>query len=86
MPEIARFLGIKIIMWFNDHGDPHFHARYGKHTAKFRIRDAALLDGQLPPRVTALIVEWTLLNQAALFEDWNQVRQGRKPARIKGLE
>ena len=35
VPEIARFLGIKIIMGFNDHGEPHIHARYGKHAAKF---------------------------------------------------
>ncbi len=86
VPEIARFLGIKIIMWFNDHGEPHIHARYGKHAAKFRIRDASLLDGALPPRATALVVEWTLLNQAPLFEAWRQVRDGRKPAKIKGLE
>jgi hypothetical protein len=86
VPEIARFLGIKIIMWFNDHGEPHFHARYGRHVAKFRVRDAALMDGNLPPRVTALVVEWTLINQGGLADAWNEVRQGRTPAKIKGLE
>ena len=28
MPEISRFLGIVITMYFNDHNPPHFHVRY----------------------------------------------------------
>jgi hypothetical protein len=28
MPEICRFLGIVITMYFNDHNPPHFHVRY----------------------------------------------------------
>ena len=31
MPEISRFYGIVIKMFFNDHGPPHFHAIYGEH-------------------------------------------------------
>ena len=27
MPEISRFLGIVITMYFNDHNPPHFHVR-----------------------------------------------------------
>jgi hypothetical protein len=27
MPEICRFLGIVITMYFNDHAPPHFHVR-----------------------------------------------------------
>jgi hypothetical protein len=34
MPEISRFFGIVITMWFNDHSEPHFHVRYGEHRAK----------------------------------------------------
>jgi hypothetical protein len=29
MPEISRFFGIVIRMYFDDHDPPHFHARYG---------------------------------------------------------
>ena len=29
VPEISRFYGIVVSMYFNDHGKPHFHARYG---------------------------------------------------------
>ncbi|MDO8476517.1 MAG: DUF4160 domain-containing protein [Candidatus Rokubacteria bacterium] len=30
MPEISRFFGIIIAMFYNDHAPPHFHARYGE--------------------------------------------------------
>lgn len=29
MPEISRFPGIMIAMYYNDHVPPHFHTRYG---------------------------------------------------------
>jgi len=33
MPEISRFLGMVIAMFYNDHAPPHFHVRYGEHRA-----------------------------------------------------
>jgi hypothetical protein len=38
MPEISRFLGIVIAMYFKDHGPPHFHAEYGSQRARFSIK------------------------------------------------
>lgn len=29
MPEISRFLGIVIAMYYEEHAPPHFHAKYG---------------------------------------------------------
>ena len=37
MPEISRFYGIVIKMFFDDHNPPHFHAEYGGETAYFDI-------------------------------------------------
>lgn len=31
MPIISRFLGIVIMMYWNDHNPPHFHAKYGEY-------------------------------------------------------
>jgi len=28
MPEISRFLGIVVSMYFDDHNPPHFHIRF----------------------------------------------------------
>jgi hypothetical protein len=37
MPEISRFFGISIKMFFGDHLPPHFHADYGEHNALIDI-------------------------------------------------
>ena len=50
MPEICRFYGIIIAMYYNDHAPPHFHARYGKHRAIISIEGLMLLEGDLPPQ------------------------------------
>jgi hypothetical protein len=33
VPEISRFLGIVIRMYYREHAPPHFHARYGEPIA-----------------------------------------------------
>jgi hypothetical protein len=57
MPEICRFLGIVISMYFDgrEHGLPHFHVRYNEFLAVMAIRDLNLLDGHLPARVRGLV-------------------------------
>jgi hypothetical protein len=37
MPEVSRFFGIVIRMYFNDHNPPHFHAEYGDYEALIDI-------------------------------------------------
>jgi len=58
MPEISRFLGIIITMYFNEHNPPHFHARYGEHRAEIAIQTLSIIGGRLPPRVLGLVMEW----------------------------
>ena len=38
VPEISRFLGIIIKMFYNDHAPPHFHAQYQNYKATFSIK------------------------------------------------
>ena len=78
MPEISRFFGIVIAIYWNDHGVPHFHAKYAGQRASFSIADLRLLEGSLPPRVTALVLEWAFLHRQELLEDWN-LAQAKKP-------
>ncbi len=70
MPEISRFLGIVIAIYWKEHGVPHFHAKYGNHRASFSIEDLRLLEGELPPRVTGLVLEWASLHREELMADW----------------
>jgi len=70
MPEICRFLGIVITMYFNDHNPPHFHVRYEEYRALIGIAPLELREGQLPPRVLGLVMEWGEMHQSELMENW----------------
>ena len=48
MPEISRFFGIVIRIFFNDHEPPHFHAIYGDFEALLEIETLAVYRGKLP--------------------------------------
>lgn len=71
MPEICRFLGIVISMYFDEHNPPHFHVRYNEYRAVIAIRSFNLLEGQLPARVRGLVEEWAELHQQELLAMWN---------------
>ena len=70
MPEICRFLGIVICMYFDDHNPPHFHVRYNEYRAVLTIQTLNLLDGRLPARVRGLVEEWAELHQEELLSMW----------------
>jgi hypothetical protein len=86
MPEISRFLGIVIKMFFDDHNPPHFHAEYGSDRALVDIKTLAIFSGRLPPRATGLVVEWAALHQTELLEDWNLARASQELRKISPLE
>ena len=86
MPEISRFFGIVIQMYFEDHGPPHFHAFYGDHAARIGLSGIAPLQGDLPTRPLRLTLLWAKLHQAELLENWHRMRAGEPPLRIAPLE
>lgn len=71
MPRISFFYGIIIKMYFGDHNPPHFHAEYAEFSAKIGIKDFALQEGFLPSKAMALVVEWAIIHQNELFQNWN---------------
>ena len=66
MPEISRFFGIIIAMFFDDHNPPHFHARYGNDNAVIKITDLTVLEGYLQPRALGLVMEWAAIHKDEL--------------------
>ncbi len=86
MPEISRFFGIIIAMFYNDHPPPHFHVRYGSQRAVIGIETLALLDGDLSPRVLGLVVEWAALHKPELLDNWNRARTQSPLSRVQPLE
>ena len=71
MPEICRFLGIVISMYFNEHNPPHFHVRYNDYRAVMEIQTLNVLDGALPARVRGLVEEWAELHRVELLAMWD---------------
>jgi hypothetical protein len=85
MPEISRFYGIVIKMYYNDHAPPHFHAEYGRAEMLIDIDTMAVVAGKLPPRATGLVIEWAAQHRTELQHAWNQARQMQRIDRIDPL-
>jgi hypothetical protein len=77
MPEISRFLGIIIAVFYRDHVPPHFHAKYGDFEITVTI-DSGLVGGQFPRRALTHVLEWHSLHKAELLENW-KLAEERKP-------
>ena len=78
MPEISRFLGIVILMYYNDHVPPHFHIRYNEYRAIFSINELKIIEGNLPKKVISLVLEWSYEHRDELIENW-QLSISKKP-------
>jgi hypothetical protein len=74
MPEISRFYGIVIKMYFADHPPPHFHAEYGGDEILVNIETLAVIAGKFPPRALGLVTEWASLHQAELLALWQKAQ------------
>ncbi|MGL5940178.1 MAG: DUF4160 domain-containing protein [Waterburya sp.] len=71
MPEITRFYGIVIKVFFGDHPPPHFHAIYGEYNALVSIESLEIIEGDLLSRAQKLVLEWATLYQQDLLQMWN---------------
>lgn len=86
MPEISRFFGIIIRMFYDDHNPPHLHAEYqgGKALVDF---DGNVLGGDLRSRTALkLLREWIDLHPSELKADWELARIGAEIKKIDPLE
>ncbi len=86
MPEISRFFGIIIRMFFDDHNPPHFHVEYSGKKAVFDLR-GNILQGDLRSKVAVRLVrDWIDLHSSELESDWKLAQQGKPLKKIKPLE
>jgi hypothetical protein len=86
MPELSRFFGIIIRMFFNDHQPAHFPAIYQDHEAHITIESLDVLRGDLPRRALALVLEWAVLHRKELRRDWQLAQSGQVPEPIAPLD
>jgi len=85
MPEISRFYGIIIKMYYDDHPPAHFHAYYGDFEVVVNIETLGVLAGNLPPRAMGLVTEWGTYRQEELRAAWENARQLQKIGKIEPL-
>jgi hypothetical protein len=86
MPEVSRFFGIVIRMYFDDHNPPHFHAFYGESEAQIGIESITLLNGVLPNRAASMVFEWAALHQRELMQNWRRLHNDEAVERIEPLQ
>jgi len=86
MPQLSRFFGIIISMFYDEHNPPHFHAAYGEYNAEIAINGLSILVGKLPSRALGLVIERASLHQTELMDNWNRFENGEKIERISPLE
>ena len=86
MPELSRFFGIIIRMYYGAYDPPHFHAVYVEDEVLIDIDTLSVVRGELPRRALALVIEWAVLHRDELRRDWDLARSGRRPEPIAPLE
>ena len=75
MPEIARFSGFKLLMFFQDENPPHVHLKGVGFAAKISISNGEILAGYAPSRFLKQARQWIKEHRAALVEQWNEFQR-----------
>lgn len=86
MPEISRFFGIIIFMYFDEHNPPHFHAKYGEERAVISINELKVMEGRLSRRALSLVLEWANEHRNELMKNWNNLQMTGEYFKIAPLE
>jgi hypothetical protein len=86
MPEISRFYGIIIRMFYNDHNPPHFHVIYQDNEALIDINTLKIMNGSLPKRAKALAIEWAIEHRDELLANWQKARNNESLEKINPLD
>ena len=86
MPEVSRFYGIVIQIYYGDHPPPHFHALYAGGVAKIAIDTLQVIDGSIPKRALGLVFDWASLHRTELLQAFNRAAALEAPGKIAPLE
>lgn len=85
MPTISRFHGIVVMMYYEDHGPAHFHARHGEFRIKVWLSDGRV-EGRFPDRQRRRVLGWYLRHRFELWHNWRRLQGGLPPRAIAALE
>lgn len=81
MPEISRFYGIVIKMFYKpkEHEPSHIHAIYGEYVGIFDLQKVEMTEGDLPIKAQELVKEWVTINRSALLQMWKNQKLTKLP-------
>jgi hypothetical protein len=81
MPEISRFYGLIIKMYFkgSEHNPPHVHVLYGEYMGAINIKTQKLMEGDLPAKALAMAKEWTAKYKSKLLNIWETQKIQKLP-------
>ena len=85
MPVLSKFYGI-VIRMVGGQLEPRFHAIYGDSELVVTIWPLQVVQGEAPPRVSDMVLEWAVAHQGELLAAWNRCRFGLAPHAISPLE
>ena len=86
MPELGRFRGIIIRMYFEDteqHSRPHVHVKYGEYEASISL-EGEVLSGSLPRKQYRMVSGWLAVHEDEAYAAWNNAIRGLDFDRIDG--
>lgn len=86
MPELGRFRGIVISMYYEDdgqHNKPHVHVRYGDRKTSPPL-DGDILAGSLPRKQYRMVSGWLATHEDEVYAAWSDAVRGVASARIEG--
>jgi hypothetical protein len=75
VPIISEFYGIKILMYWNDHLPPHFHAEYGENKILVDINNGVVIKGIFPLKQLKLVLAWCEIHKDELLENWEKGKE-----------
>lgn len=84
MPEISRFFGIILSLYWQDHNPPHIHFTYGDYACSISILDR-VVDGTAPAKVIAKVNQWIDLHEDEILSAWEKAQRGEKIEKIPPL-
>lgn len=85
MPTVSLFWGIKIMMFYDDHMPPHFHAEYNGYKALVDIINCRVIRGALPSRQLKLVLAWAVMHQDDLMQNWELAKEHEDLIKISPL-
>ena len=82
MPTVAIVEGMKILVYSNEHGIPHFHVLYAEYRAVIVIDTLEVLEGDLPKAKLRTVLDWATPRREQLLLQWTYATSGLPTARI----